>query len=38
MGQRDIIAAVEELIRDYRLAGTFEGSSPAQPVLVYVRR
>jgi hypothetical protein len=38
MGQRDIIAAVEQLIGSYRLAGTFEGSSPAQKVLVYVER
>jgi hypothetical protein len=38
MGQRDIIDAVEQLIGSYRLAGTFEGCSPAQKVLVYVER
>lgn len=36
-GQRDIIAAIERLIKDYRLAGSFEGPKQARTVLVYVR-
>jgi hypothetical protein len=36
-GQRDIISAVETLIKNYQLAGTFEGPKNARTVLVYVR-
>ncbi len=36
-GNRDIIAAIETLIKNYRQAGTFEGPKNARTVLVYVR-
>ncbi len=36
-GQRDIIAAIETLIKDYWLAGKFEGPRNERTVLVYVR-
>jgi hypothetical protein len=36
-GQRDIIAAIETLIKDYRLAETFPSPKNARTVLVFVR-
>lgn len=37
-GQRDIIAAVETLVKDYKLAASYDVGGGAFPVLVYVRR
>lgn len=37
LGQRDIIAAIEKLIQNYRLAATFAGPSFDRTILVYVR-
>ena len=37
-GQRDIIAAVEELTKGYRLAGTYVIAPGDPPIDVYVRR
>jgi hypothetical protein len=36
-GQRDIIAALETLIKEYRLAATFDAAATKRTVLVYVR-
>jgi hypothetical protein len=37
-GQRDIIAAIESLIPEYRLAATFPSAARNRDLLVYVRR
>jgi hypothetical protein len=37
-GQRDMIAAIESLVKTYRLVGTYAATPEGPPILVYVRQ